>query len=458
MGFSTIGTGTGGGGGSAQQVNFSVTASVSQTVSALYISNSIVDVAGLLVAIQNTAATPITLTAASGSITNYQSYPVNATATTVVIQPNATVVLETNLANLNYFINSYSNITNVLGGSAGQLVYQSAANTTSFVPTGTAGYMLQSNGTSIPTWAPVAVPNVQGGDAGQILYQTAVGATGFVAPGTSGQLLISNGTAAPSWASISGSNGVTVNNTGSSITLTGTRSYTFNCSGMTSGQSFTDFCIAGGIPNQDGNQYTVYNNTSSTFSLVLPVIGNTQSFNYGAQIGNFINGSTVGLLPNQSINFQRYSSVNDSYFIMDTTNTQQWGFVAQVGSMGSQPATTDTLMNFDATYDPTNNFNNTTHAFTIPKTGVWIFNAMTGYGANGTSYTSNIQLRKNGTQFAITFGGNGTGSTANQVTMQVSAGQFCNVGDVITVTNWISIAGTTTLTGNGTVFSGILGR
>lgn len=42
---------------------------------------------------------------------------------------------------------------NIVGGTAGRIPYQTAANTTAFTDVGTAGYVLQANGTSAPTWA-----------------------------------------------------------------------------------------------------------------------------------------------------------------------------------------------------------------------------------------------------------------------------------------------------------------
>lgn len=43
-------------------------------------------------------------------------------------------------------------IANLTGGTAGGVPWQSAANTTGFVSAGTSGQLLQSNGTSAPTW------------------------------------------------------------------------------------------------------------------------------------------------------------------------------------------------------------------------------------------------------------------------------------------------------------------
>ena len=44
---------------------------------------------------------------------------------------------------------------NVVGGAASQLLYQSAANTTSFLANGTSGQVLKSNGSSAPSWGGV---------------------------------------------------------------------------------------------------------------------------------------------------------------------------------------------------------------------------------------------------------------------------------------------------------------
>ncbi len=50
--------------------------------------------------------------------------------------------------------------TNLKGGAGGQLVYQSAADTTAFLTNGISGYLLQANGgTNAPSWVPAAPAN-----------------------------------------------------------------------------------------------------------------------------------------------------------------------------------------------------------------------------------------------------------------------------------------------------------
>jgi hypothetical protein len=97
--------------------------------------------------------------------------------------------------------------TNLASGVAGSLPYQSSPSNTAFTAAGTSGQVLSSNGTSTPTWLSQSVlsvgtaTNIGGGGAGQIPYNTGAGATAFLSSGTSGQVFQSNGTSAPSWVS-----------------------------------------------------------------------------------------------------------------------------------------------------------------------------------------------------------------------------------------------------------------
>ncbi len=65
-------------------------------------------------------------------------------------------------------------------------------------------YSLVLNGSTIQELQPGdsllgSIASLTGGGAGQIPYNTAANTTAFLAAGTSGQLLQSNGTSAPSW-------------------------------------------------------------------------------------------------------------------------------------------------------------------------------------------------------------------------------------------------------------------
>jgi hypothetical protein len=124
------------------------------------------------------------------------------TAGQLLVSAGAAAPVYTNTSSISV---GYS--ANVLGGAAGSLHYQTAANATGFVGIGTNGQVLTSNG-SIPVWAALGAltagqattaTNIAGGTAGQVPYQTAPGATSFYGPGTAGQLLVSGGTGAPTY-------------------------------------------------------------------------------------------------------------------------------------------------------------------------------------------------------------------------------------------------------------------
>ena len=108
------------------------------------------------------------------------------------------------------------------GGSAGQVIYQSGASTTAFTATGTAGHLLQSNGTSAPSWKEatasatanaVAVRNGSGQLAGDITGNAATVTNGVVTTGS-----YSN----PAWITALAGSKITGNISGNAANVTGT--------------------------------------------------------------------------------------------------------------------------------------------------------------------------------------------------------------------------------------------
>jgi len=99
--------------------------------------------------------------------------------------------------------------TNIAGGGAGSLPYQTSAGTTTMLSLGANGYILTAGATA-PQWTAISglsagnattSTNLAGGTAGQTPYQTSAGITSFYGPGTLGQLLMSSGTSAPQYVS-----------------------------------------------------------------------------------------------------------------------------------------------------------------------------------------------------------------------------------------------------------------
>jgi hypothetical protein len=123
--------------------------------------------------------------------------------------------------------------TNIGGGTTGQVPYQSAPGTTLFYGPGTAGQLLVSGGTSAPAYTNTAsiyvgaasnAVNLFGGTAGQLAYQSAGNTTLFTGPGTYGQFLMSTGASAPVYQSTltqAGGNIVITSNSASTSTTTG---------------------------------------------------------------------------------------------------------------------------------------------------------------------------------------------------------------------------------------------
>ena len=114
------------------------------------------------------------------------------------------------VGNANYADNA-GIATNLKGGGAYQIPYQSAANTTQFIPNGSVtGQLLQYNQSSAPSWVSVGeisagtastANNLSGGAAGSIPYQTGPGITTFLGEPDADNKILSynNSTNAPVW-------------------------------------------------------------------------------------------------------------------------------------------------------------------------------------------------------------------------------------------------------------------
>jgi hypothetical protein len=75
----------------------------------------------------------------------------NGTTVVLAVAAGAGDIVETIAYNISN-IGVASSASNLLGGAASQLVYQSGVNTTAFIANGSAGQYLQSNGSSAPSW------------------------------------------------------------------------------------------------------------------------------------------------------------------------------------------------------------------------------------------------------------------------------------------------------------------
>lgn len=113
----------------------------------------------------------------------------------------------------------------------------------------------------VPTWSSVSATNatnISGGAAGEIAYQTASGATSFTGAGTTGQVLLSGGTGSPTWTSY-----IAVGASGN-ITTTAPSSGTGLVVNAVSGANAIQFQDEGGTTQDAGYRGIPQNSQSGT--------------------------------------------------------------------------------------------------------------------------------------------------------------------------------------------------
>jgi len=150
-----------------------------------------------------------------------------------------------------------SNATNLSGGTANQIAYQSGIGSTTFAPAPTVnGSVLGWNGSSF-NWvsAPAATTaaNLSGGSAGVVPFQTAPGTTSFTAVGTNNYVLTSAGTGTPTW---------------NQVSLTASVSGILPIVNGGTGQSTANAAFNALAPNQSGNdgKYLSTNGTNTSWA------------------------------------------------------------------------------------------------------------------------------------------------------------------------------------------------
>ena len=169
---------------------------------------------------------------------------------------------------------------NLASGAAWQIPYQSAANTTAFASSGTTGQFWQATTNGAPTWTTTASmyvanaaisTNLRGGSAGGLHYQTAADTSAFLAIGTNGYVLTSNGSA-PVWSAASSITSGSASQVANALTigtgLAGSPSSTYNGSAAVTITLTTSTLMqttvnlgsgaAGSLPYQSGANATTF--------------------------------------------------------------------------------------------------------------------------------------------------------------------------------------------------------
>ena len=134
---------------------------------------------------------------------------VNLTATEGTGKGQVTITVPS--AEASGYANTAGIATNLKGGEAGVIPFQTAADETSFTGVGTAGYILMATGAAQPNWVEFASikvgyadsagisTNVEGGAAGQLVFQSNVDETSFTDAGGTNQILRSQGSLGPNY-------------------------------------------------------------------------------------------------------------------------------------------------------------------------------------------------------------------------------------------------------------------
>jgi hypothetical protein len=219
--------------------------------------------------------------------------------------------------------------TSLAAGTTGSIVYQSAAATTTFLAIGASGSVITSNGVNAPQWstqasltvgAATTATNVTGGTAGGIPYQTGAGATGFVAPSTAGYIFTSNGTASPVWtapASITigtatnlagGSWGTLPYQTAAGTTTqlaAGTAGYVLQTNGAGAAPSWISIA---GYALKSGATFTGNVSVAGTGNITLNTTGDLTIYRNGGTTGViFLNSANTRYLYNDGTTYQLVS-------------------------------------------------------------------------------------------------------------------------------------------------------
>ena len=210
-----------------------------------------------------------------------------------VLLSNGTVPSWTPQSNLNVGrANDASNCTNILGGSAGQLLYQSASNITSRVDVGTAGHILKSNNTGPPTWVnqrdlsvnyAYFANDISGGSAGQLLYQSGANTTERLTLGNNTEILqVDTPTNRPKWVSlntldVSGASRLTTARRINNVLFDGTRDISLNVLGA-SGENIGFFGLQGSTRQQVSLLNTISASiTDISYNILLNDVSNVRS-------------------------------------------------------------------------------------------------------------------------------------------------------------------------------------
>lgn len=263
--------------------------------------------------------------------------------------------------------------------------------------------------------------NLAGGVASQIPYQSAAGTTTFLANGTAGQVLQSNGAAAPSWGSNTvtiGSTSVALGATAASLTgLTSVSTTGITVTGLTNGR--VPYVTAGGVITDSAN--LAWNGTTLA---VTGSLTTTQDSAFNSTGATKISSGTTAQRPAGIAGQLRFNSTTTEF---EGYNGTSWASVG--GSAISNDTTTATNL-----YPLFANATTGTAANVYTSNAKYLYKPSTGelqsttFNANNGIFTNANTINANQTIAAATNGGSfGPVSIASGVTITVESGAVWTV-------------------------------
>jgi len=245
-------------------------------------------------------------------------------------------------------------IANITGGSAGQVHYQSAANTTGFTAAGTSGQYLQSTGTGAPVWSTVDALPSQTSNSGKFLttngttaswgtVTSLTGITNSATPFTTALGYQAANSTTGTWNVAVGYQSLYTNSTGNGNVAIGTSALYGNTTGSNN--------VAISPPNALNNGALYINSTgSSNIAIGLAALRENTTANNNVAIGqSALNSNTTGS-PNVAVGYQS--------LIANTTGSQN-NAVGSYALYGVTTGTNNTAIGYTAGYYITTGSKNT---------------------------------------------------------------------------------------------------
>ena len=318
--------------------------------------------------------------------------------------------------------------------TAGDILYFASGTAFTKLAIGGASTVLTSSG-SVPQWTSLSgisvgtATNLAGGAAGSVPYQTASGATSFVAIGTAAQVLqVNSGATAPEWVSSTGTGNVVRATSPTLVTPTlGVATVTsVNKVAFTAPATSATLTLADGSTLATSGAYSLTFTTTGATNLTLPTSGTV------ATTGNTVSSlsfGTTGLTPN--------SATSGPVTVAGTLSPANGGTGVANNALNTLTFTGNYSLGFTLTGNTSVTLPNSGTLATLSGT-----ETLTGKTINGSNNTiTNVSL-SSGVTGTLPIGNGGTGNTATPTNGQLLIGNGSGFslatltqGTGITITN-----------------------